>query len=267
MRPIFSASMEESKNPALEGVGIKNSVGKKIDFSLIFKNEKGEKVSLSDYFKEKKPVLFSIVYYECPTLCNYHIRALLGTLKTLRWTVGRELQVVFLSMDHNEPSSLAMEKKETLLKEYSRMDGRKGFHLLTGDKDNIQKLANQLGFQFKWLESEKIFSHPSLTYVLTPEGKISQSLSGLSASVQDLKLALLEASQGKVGNIIERILLFCYRFDSKKNAYTLYAANVMKLAGGLTLFSLLVFLLLSFFVTEKKRKREANKMHKEGEVS
>lgn len=248
-RQDFSKGLGEE---ALKDVGVKKDVlGKNLDLSLVFKNENNIPVSLSKYFSLGQPVIFSIVYYQCPTLCNYHIQALLGMLKNLKWTVGKDFQVVFLSMDHREAPSLAFEKKQSVLKNYSRLDGKKGFHFLTGEEENIRKLSNQLGFKFKWLESEQIFSHPSITYILSSY-RVSQMISGLSYSYRDLKLALLEASKGKIGNVIDQVLLFCYRFDPKKNLYTLSASNLMKLGGGMTV--LFLFVLFFFFHRQEKEK-------------
>lgn len=239
---------------ALQEVGVQDPIGKEVDPSLVFKDSKGELRSLGSYFysKFKKPFLLSIIYYECPSLCNLHVKALLAGLVNLNLTVGRDFDVIFVSMDEREGPALAFEKKKTLLESYNRKDAEKGFHLLTGDGKNIKHLSYDLNFKFKWIEDQEVFSHASVTYVLTPEGKVSRVLSGLDSSAQNIKFSLLEASQGKVGSFLDKILLYCYRFDPKAGKYTLYAYNVMKLGGGLTVFLLAGFLIFSFFYQDRK---------------
>ena len=252
---IFGKSKSSNKLPSeLEDVSVKDPLGKNIDLSLPFTDEKGKQVTLKKYFNSHQPVLFSIVYYECPHLCTYHIKALLGGVKSLKWAVGKDFKILFLSMNHNEKPALALGKKKSILKDYARLSGAKGWTLLTGDEKNIRKLAESLNFKFKWIEEDAMFSHPSLTYVMTPEGQVSQVLSGLDSSSKNIKLALLEASKGRIGTFLDQIILFCYRFDPKNNRYTLYAYNIMRLAGLVTVLSLMSFFIVSFVQNKKRRK-------------
>ncbi len=227
----------------LVSVGVEERLGSSLDLSLQFKSEDGTEVPLAHYFHKGRPVLMAMVYYNCPSLCNYHLNGLTEILKTLKWSAGEKFDVVAVSMDHTETPELAKLKKHNYLSAYGRVQSQNGWHFLTGSQENVQKLANQLGFKFKWLEDKKQFSHAAVAYVLTPEGKISRYLHGIQPDTNTVKLSLLEASNGKIGSAIEQVLMFCFKFDPTKNKYTLYAWNLMQIGAVLTVLLLAVFLL------------------------
>lgn len=227
----------------LVSVGVDDKLGAQIDLSLTFRDDSGAEVPLGTYFHKGRPVIMAMVYYNCPSLCNFHLNGLTEILKVLKWTAGEKFEVVAISMDHTEGPELAHAKKQTYIKEYGRPESAGGWHFLTGSQENVKAVADQLGFKFKWLEDKKQFAHAATTYVVTPDGKISRFLHGIQPELNTLKLSLLEASNGKIGNAIEQVLMFCFKFDPTKNKYTLYAWNLMQIGAVLTVLLLALFLL------------------------
>lgn len=226
----------------LEGIGVTEKLGDQIDLGTPFTDDAGNPVTLGSYFKTGKPVVFSIVYYSCANLCNFHLNGLTSALKKLPWTVGQEFELVALSMDHRETPELAGKKKANYVNEYGRPDSINGWHFLTGSEDNIKKIADQVGFGFRWDEAGKQFAHASAAIIVTPGGKISRYLHGVTFEPQTVRLALLEAGDGRIGNIIDRIVMFCFQFDPRKSKYTIYAWNIMRIGAVLTVLLLAVLL-------------------------
>lgn len=238
----------------LEGVGVDEHLGEELDLSLPFVSDTGEEVTLGQYFQSHKPVLMAMVYYTCPSLCNHHLNALNDTMKKLEWTAGDQFEIVAVSMNHREGPDVAAAKKKTYIEAYGRPESADGWHFLTGTEENVKKLADQLGFKFRWIPDQEQYAHAAVAYVVTPGGKLSRYLYGLSVDDETLKLSLLEASDGKIGSVIDQILLFCLQFDPAKNKYTLYAWNVMRLGGGMTVL-VLALLLVPIWLREKKKTR------------
>lgn len=237
----FVSGIEKPKE--IQGLGVNEHLGGQIDLSLDFVSDNGEKVKLGQYFQTGKPVLMAMIYYTCPNLCNYHLNGLLEAMKKLKWTAGQDFELVMVSMNHREGPDVASKKKANYVKAYGRPESLNGWHFLTGTEENVKKLADQLGFQFRWLPDQKQYSHSSVSYVVTPGGKISRYLYGIAPEVQTLKLSLLEASNGKIGTVMDKVLLFCFHFDPGKNKYTLYAWNVMQIGGALTVVVIALFLI------------------------
>ncbi len=236
----------------LESVNVVDKTGQSVNLGLQFTDENGVKAPLGRFFGNSRPVLLAMVYYNCPSLCNFHLNGLTEVMKELKWSSGQEFEVVAVSMDHKETPDLAKAKLANYLKVYGRPGAEAGWHFLVGDKDQVDQLADQIGFQFKWLEDKQQFAHASVTYVMTPGGKISRYINGIRPELSTLKLSLLEASNGKIGTIIEQALMFCFQFDPKRNKYTLYSWNVMRL-GGLFMLFVLAILLVPLWWREGRR--------------
>lgn len=233
-------------------VGSQQNLGQQLDLSLSFLSDEGKSVRLGDYFKDR-PVLLTMVYYTCPNLCNYHLNGVTEALKQLQWTTGKEFQLVAVSMNEKETPKNAAVKKAKYLKAYAHPGADKGWHFLTGSKENIDRLAQELGFKFKWIEKTQQFAHVSVSYIVTPEGKISRYLYGINFEPQTVKLALLEASQGKIGSLVDQLILFCCSFDPTTNKYTVIAWRVMQVGGTLMLL-VLGILLIPYWIREQRRK-------------
>ena len=236
----------------LKGLEIEEKMGASLDLQLEFVNDQGKKVKLAEYFNNNQPVLFSIIYYSCPNLCGLHLNGLSKALKDLSEDFRKRFNFILLSMDATEKPSLALEKKKHYMKKYSLPEERT--HFLTGSKENILALSNQFGFRFRWDDDQKIFAHLPVGYILTPEGKISRYLYGVTFQAQTLRLSLVEASKGKIGSIVDRVLLFCFQFDPKRGRYSWYAYNIMRAGGFFTVF-LLLFFLLPVWLKENKKLR------------
>ncbi len=259
---LFAADSPE----ALKDVGIVEKLGQGVPLQeLHFRDEKGQQVQLSKFFHSGKPVLLNLVYYECPSLCNFILNGLVQSLKPLDWSVGQKFEVIEVSINPRENAELAAAKKQAYLSAYGRssspeataqIDG--SWHFLTGEEAQIQKLAEAVGFKYKYDEKEKQYAHTAATFVLTPEGKLSRILYGIEHNEKNLKLALLEASDGRIGTIIDRFLLFCYRYDSEMRRYSLVATRVMQAGGAGTLVVFGAYLAI-FWNRQRRNGVEAEK--------
>ncbi len=256
----YDPAYTQSKNELpleLKDMKIIEKTGQSLDLGLKFKNEMGQEIELRSLFKKDIPVLLTIVYYRCPTLCGYHLSGLQNVLKELEWNVGREYQFVAVSMDATEKSDLAKNKRDAFVQDYAKSGkDRKsevGWNFLTGDAESISKLAASVGFPYRFNVGLKQWIHPAVAYVITPEGKISRYLHGIAFDSKELKLSFIDAANGKIGNFIDKFTMFCFKFDPEKNKYTLYAYNIMKIGGLLTVLLISGFL-FSFWRAYSKTK-------------
>lgn len=236
----------------LKNIGIEEHLGTELDLSVPFKSDDGRDVKLGEFFDGQKPVLLTIVYYNCPSLCNYHLNGLLDVFKKMDMVAGREFRLVAISMDHRETADVASKKKANYLKEYQRPGAESGWHFLTGTEENIKKIADQVGFKFRWDEQGQQYAHASAAIISTPDGKVSRYLYGIEFPPKTLRLALLEAGEGRVGSLVDQLILFCYQFDPAKNKYTLYAFNLVRL-GAILMVLILAVILVPAWLREKRR--------------
>lgn len=227
----------------LQGVGIEEKIGQKIDLSLLVTNENGQVVPLSTYFKSHRPVIFSPVYFSCPGLCNFHLNGLTDTLKSVDWSAGNQFEIIAFSFDAREKSDVAKLKKENYLKTYQRPETAEGWHFVTADQNVINKITEQVGFKFKWNEKVGEWSHASAAIIMTPDGTISRYLHGIMFEARDVKLALNEAANGKVGNIIDSVMLYCFKYNRHESKYGLQVFRVMQLGAAATALILALWLI------------------------
>lgn len=227
----------------LENVGITEQLGTQIDPNLKFTDDTGKEVLIGEYFKKDKPILLSFVYYNCPSLCNLHLNGLTDALKQLDWAVGDKFELLSVTIDPKEDYELAAAKKESYLEAYGRKDSASGWHFLTGDDSQIQALTKQAGFGYKWDEASQQYAHSSAAIVLTPEGKISRYLHGISFDPKTIRLSLVEATNGKIGEIVDKVVLFCFQYDPNKRTYAFYAFNIMKYGAALCALIFFAFLI------------------------
>jgi len=230
------ASETPGQIPAqLQAAGITEKLGARASLdSIELRDESGKAVKLRQYFSSGRPVLLAFIYFECPNLCSFVLNALMDSLKTMTWTPGQNFDVVTVSIDPREGPELAAKKKEAYLKVLGRPGAEKGWHFLTGTEKQTKTLAQEMGFGYFYDEKEKQSAHSAGLFVLTPEGQLSRILYGINYSARDLRLALLEAGQGKIGTVVDRFLLFCYRYDPNSRSYSVYLFNVMRLAAAVT---------------------------------
>lgn len=235
-----SNSRNSSDTPKdFDEVGVDEKLGQRVAIDkLVFQNEKGKDVKLSSYFSVKKPVILILGYYECPKLCSLVFNGFSLSARSLEWTIGKEYNVLTVSVNPDEDHTLAAIKKRNYVNHYGRLKAGEGWHFLTGDEENIKALAHQVGFKYKYDPKIEQYAHAALLMFLTPEGKISRYLYGIDFTHNDLKLALLEASEGTIGTVMEQILLYCFHYDPDSQSYSFTIFFMMQLAGLLTLLIL-----------------------------
>lgn len=243
------------KGPDMTGIGITEKLGESIDLNLEFTNEVGQSVRLGDYFAAKKPVIISLAYYECPMLCGIVLNAVVDGLKGLDWSPGKEFTLINVSIDPKEKFDLAATKKKNLIEALGKPEVAAGWHFLTGEENPIKTLATQLGFGYRWDEKEKQYAHGAGIFVLTPEGKLSRILYGIQYRPSDLRLSLLEASSGKIGTIIDRLILFCYAYNPVTRQYSMMLTRVMQIGAIVT-----TLLLGAFIAVARKRELDSQKL-------
>ncbi|MDZ4677061.1 MAG: SCO family protein [Oligoflexia bacterium] len=226
----------------LKDIGIDEHRGQNIDLNLTFQDESGKSVQLKSYFTPQKPVLLALVYFGCPNICTFVLNGITDSLKKVDLKPGEKFEVIAVSIDPSETPQLASEKKKAYLKEYGIAGTESGWHFLVGKQPQITALTQQIGFRYKWVEETKQFAHGSAIFLLTPEGKISRYLYGIQYQPRDVKMALLEASNGKIGTFVDRIMLFCFYYDVTTKKYVLLASRIMTGGGILTLLLFGIFL-------------------------
>lgn len=234
-------------------VDIEQKLNAQVPLDLRFRNEKGEPVVLGEFFKDK-PVILTLVYYECPSLCNLVLNGVTKSLKTLRYVPGKEFEVVTISISPKETPELAARKKHAYIKEYGRLDAAKGWHFLTGDEASIRQVADAVGFRYKYDPKSGQFAHGAGIMVLTPQGRVARYFFGIEYATRDLRMALIDASQGRVGSPVEKILLFCYQYDPSSGKYSLAIVRVIQVASAATLLLLGGFMLTMFYLDKRQAK-------------
>jgi protein SCO1/2 len=240
---LLSSSPARAQLPkALEGVGIDQHLDGKIPLDLRFTDESGASVRLGDYFGSK-PVVLALVYYECPMLCTLVLNGLVSSVKALSFDVGNEFEIVTLSFDPNETSAMAAAKKETYLEAYRRPGAAKGWHFLTGDEASIKKLADAVGFRYRYDPASDEFAHAAGITVLTPSGRIARYFYGVEFAPRDLRLGLIEAADETIGSPVDQLLLYCFRYDVTTGKYSAAVLNLVRLGGVLTVLAFVVFLI------------------------
>src|SRR5512140_2710860 len=218
----------------LEGVGITEHPGAQVPLDLEFLAEDGKPVRLRSYFDGKMPVILNLGYYRCPMLCGLVLSGLLQGLKETAWSVGREFEVVTVSIDPLETPTLARLKKESYMAEYGRPGAAAGWHFLTGREENIRKLADAVGFGYRYIPERGEYAHAAVLFTVTPDGHVARYLYGVLYAAGTLRMALTEAGQGKVGTTADRILLTCFHYDAEQGRYVVAAMTLMRTGGGLT---------------------------------
>lgn len=224
----------------LEGVGVAEKVGGKIDLDLAFTAENGYPVALREFFNKGRPVILDLVYYSCPMLCNLVLNGQTAGLREIPWTPGNEFEVVTISIDPTETFDLAQRKRAVYLENYGRPAA--GWHFLTDRDGNARKLAEQVGFRYRYDETTRQYAHAAAIMILTPDGKVARYLYGIKFSPRDLRLALTEASESKFRFSVDQLLLYCFHYDPQARGYVLFARNFMRAGGVLTMLALGVVL-------------------------
>jgi protein SCO1 len=217
----------------LKEVGIDPKLNDSIPLDLSFLDEHGRAVELANYFGSK-PVILTLVYYNCPMLCTQVLNGLNRSLKEIPMNIGGDFNIVTVSIDPTERPIVAEAKQAMYTGIYGRPGATAGWHFLTGQETEIKRLANAVGFRYAYDPDSKQFAHASVIMILTPEGRISRYFYGIQYPERDLRLGLVEASEGKIGSAVDQILLFCYHYDPHTGKYGLLISRLIQLAGLLT---------------------------------
>ncbi len=223
---------------AFEGVGIEEQLGETLPMDLVLTNADGQAVRLGDYFDGETPVVMQFAYFSCPMLCPLMLDGLTTTLQGMAWTPGDEFEVVTVSFDPRDTPEQAAREKAKYVQKLGKYGAAEGWHFLTADEATINTLTQAAGFNFKWIEAEQEFAHPTAVLFLSGEGKLSRYLFGMQPSPGDARKALVEASNGEVGSIVDQAILYCFQFDPNENSYVANAFNIMRLGGVLTMLIL-----------------------------
>jgi protein SCO1 len=237
------------KPEVLKNVGLDQKLNAQVPLDLTFKDEHGATVSLGQLL-QGKPAILTMVYYKCPMLCTEVLNATLNSLKEVPLEIGKDFSVITVSFDPSEKPVLAEAKQIMYTGLYGRRGAVHGWHFLTGDEDQIQKLAAAVGFRFVYDKESSQFAHASGIMVMTPEGRLSRYFYGLAYPPRDVRLALVEAGEGKIGSTVDAIMLFCFHYDPVTGKYAVTILNVVRAAGA---FSALAIALGIFIFLRREK--------------
>jgi protein SCO1/2 len=239
-----SLTYDNVKPAALNDIGIDQKLDTQIPLDLVFKDEDGNSVRLGDLM-QGRPVVLSLVYYNCPMLCTIVLNDMLRSFTAVPMLIGKDYDVITISFDPTETPALAADKKRNYIRNYAKGDraaaessARNGWHFLTGSEESIQRITSAVGFRYKWDDRTKQFVHPSGITVLTPGGKVARYFFGIDYEPTDLRLALSEASNNKIGKLTDKILLYCYHYDASTGKYAVAIMRAVRVAGVITVIGI-----------------------------
>ena len=244
LAPADAGQPAGAKPGVLTKVGIDQKLNQQVPLDLAFVDETGRDVRLGEYFG-KRPVILALVYYECPMLCTQVLNGLVGSLGVLTFDVGREFDVVAVSINPREGPGLAAQKKEAYLERYKRPQTAAGWHFLTGKEENIRRLADAVGFRYAFDETIKQYAHGAAIELLTPRGVLSKYFYGIEFSPRDIKFGVMEASEERVGSLIENALLLCYHYDPATGKYGATALLAVRIGAVATMLAIVSFVFVS----------------------
>lgn len=235
-----SAGVSNGMPEALKEVGIEQRLGEQLPLETVFKDENEQPVKLGSYFNKGRPIILALVYYECPMLCNEILNGLTGSLKGMSFDAGKEFDVVAISFDarENKKPDLARNKKASYMERYGRPGTEKGWHFLTGEQASIDAVTKAVGFNYRWDEKTNQFAHAGGITVITPDAKLSKYFYGIDYAPKDLKFALMESAENKVGSVADKLLLYCFHYDPASGTYGFAVLRALRVAGVLTLLAM-----------------------------
>jgi protein SCO1/2 len=242
-----------AKPGLLKQIGIDQQLHQQVPLDLVFNDETGREVRLGEYFG-KRPVILVLGYYECPMLCTQVLNGLVSALGVLTFDAGREFDVVAVSINPKESPALAAQKKQSYMERYQRPDTVGGWHFLTGTEASIHRLAAAVGFRYAFDEEIQQYAHAAVIEVLTPRGVISKYFYGIEFSARDIKFGLMEASEERIGSVVDSALLLCYHYDPTTGKYGATAIGAVRIGAVATVLAFLSFLYISL-----KRERAAHR--------
>jgi protein SCO1 len=248
---------QQTTAPAiLSKVGITQNLGAQIPPDIAFLDETGKIVRIGDFFGGK-PIILSLVYFDCPALCTEVLNGELRTMKAISLDLGKDFDAVTVSFEPKDTPTLAKAKRDVYAGQYGRAGAAEHWHFLTGEQSSIDALTKAVGFQYAYDASIHQYAHAAAILILTPGGRIDRYFYGVQYPARDVRLGLVEASAGKIGTLTDQALLYCYQYDPTTGKYGLVVMNVLRAAGGLTVLLLGGFMLV-MFLRERKRSSDVS---------
>ena len=243
----------------LKNVAFRPELNGQVPLDTAFRDESGNSVQLGQYFRQQKPVLLAFVYYGCPMLCTQLEQGVVGSLRMLSFNPGRDYEVVFVSFDERDTPEMAAAKKNTAMDHFRRKETAAGWHFLIGSKESIATVTNAANFHFNFDAKNNLFAHASGIMLLTPEGRISRYFYGVEFPGRDLRLGLVDASQGKIGTPVDKMLLFCFQYDPSTARYSATILGIMRVLALMTVAGLLLMIVI--YRQRDKRAARRNLSH------
>jgi len=230
-----SGQLTKEKPAAIEGVGVTENLGVQIPLELEFTESTGEKVTLAEVFDGQRPLILTMNYSDCPKLCSVQLNALVDAMRKMPWDLGEEYQVLTVSIDPLETPERAQLTRQKYLKDYGRAGTAAGWRFLVSrDESRVLKLADTVGFHYKFIPERREYNHVAVLMICSPDGRVMRYLGGVNYDPNTLRLSLIEASEGKVGSAMDQFLLYCFHYDPAEGKYAPAAFRIMQLAGILT---------------------------------
>ncbi len=248
--PSAGPSATEVPND-LRNVGVTEHLDAQAPPDLPFVDSSGKPVHLKDFFDGVRPVILTVNYSNCPMLCSLQLNGLFTGLQGVPWNIGRTFQMLTVSMDPTETSARAARTKQKYLDVYGRPGVGAGWHVLTGRDEDIHRLTETIGYHYAYDKQQKQYAHPAVIMILKPNGRVSRYLYGIEYDPQTLRLALVEAAQGKIGSTVDQVLLYCYHYDATRGRYGPAAMKVMRLGALATLAAIVAMLAVFWRIGEK----------------
>lgn len=253
MPTIARGQLNRERPEGVKDVGVDENLNVSIPMDLAFVDSAGKPVTLGRYFQSGRPVILTLNYSDCPMLCVLQLNGLFAGLDEMEWSLGKEFEMITVSIDPAEPPERAAATKAKYVKEYGREGAAAGYHCLTGTEESIRHLAGTIGFRYQYSPVTKQYAHAAVTMVCTPDGRMSRYLYGVEYPKQTLRMALVEAGEGKIGTTMDRMLMFCFPYDAAAGRYGPSAFRMMQLAAAVTVL-ILGAVLVVYWRRDAKRK-------------
>lgn len=250
--------IEEVPKP-LRGVDVKEHLGQMLPKGLAFRDDTGKHLTLGEVFDGKHPVILTLNYSSCPMLCSLQLNGLVAGLKDVELGLNQDYRIVTVALQPDEPVDVGTRTLNRYLTQYGRPEARGGWQILAGSEQNVKAFADAIGFSYHYDADRKEYAHPAAVVLASPDGKISRYLYGLEYAPKTLRLGLVEASEGRVGTTIDRLILYCYHYDSSVGRYAPVAQKVMQLGGAVTVVLLGIFLTILFRADARKKRHFAER--------
>lgn len=239
--PVGGEAQAQRSNQSreqMEGVGIDRQLGETVPGDIALRTAEGDEVTLGRYLDGERPIVLNLVYHNCPMLCGLMLDGFTESLRAMDWTPGEEFRVLTVSFNPREGPEIAREKKATYVNRLDRAGAADGWHFLTGSEASIDRLTEAVGYNVRWVAEDEEYAHPTAQVFLSGEGVVTRYIHGIEVPAGDMRKALVEASEGEVGNAIDRAAMYCFQFDPEENTYTADAFNLMKIGSVATVLLL-----------------------------